>query len=256
MDKLLAKALIEKWISKKRYKKLLDLSNLECKKLPELPPTLRKLRLHSTQLETLEGLPGNLSHLYISDNYNIKSLEGLPQNLKQLYISNLQQLENISDLPDSIRILKLDDLNVHTINAFPVELRLLEISYIFTLKYINKFPPKLVEITLNELGSCNVLKLPDFPESLKYLSCNFAPICKLPPLPPNIKYIDIFQTSITTILDIPKSLISLSLYNMEDTYAVRDIIFGPHLLYLHCNNKSLCFNKLPISYDKYACYRL
>ncbi len=69
----------------------LDVSWLNIRKLPPLPPTLKNLNCSYTNLETLDNLPLNLENLDCSHT-KIKILPVLPESVKYLNTTHCRRL--------------------------------------------------------------------------------------------------------------------------------------------------------------------
>lgn len=106
------------------------------------------------------------------------------KNMRNLHINNSVFLEQPAHpFPNWLEDLRLEDVNIRTIVAFPPILKRL---YIYETDILSLPPfPKTLEYLVCERNRY-IISLPPLPENLSHLACPMNKIVYLPPLPENL----------------------------------------------------------------------
>ncbi len=134
-----AKELIKKWIEVDDKDKILDLSNLQLKYVPELPDNIKYLNLEKNNITTVYSFPPNLRSLNIKNN-KLVELPILPENLKRLEV-DFNELEDLPTLPTSLKYLSAKYNKLIKLPKLPSNIKEL---------YLTGNPPIELPIKINE----------------------------------------------------------------------------------------------------------
>lgn len=161
----------------------LDLSDLNLRSLPELPPLITTLHVNDNCLLSLPALPESLQTLTCSFN-PLEQLPPLPGSLKTLTCSACQ-LKKLPPLPDSVEELTCSYNSLQELPVLPV-----------SMQYLT--------CTNNVLRS-----LPALPDALRTLTCSENPLAELPGLPASLSSLNCSGCGLKTLPELPESLNSL-----------------------------------------------
>lgn len=161
--------------------KFLKIYNLNYQhKLNNLPETLEFLWIGGV-IQPLENLPNSLKILHLKKYFY--SLDNLPNELEELKIDELEPGVNLDNLPNSIKILYVDSKSNYKIYTWPYSLQTLYIvNYNFLLD-------NLPNIDYIFVGEEYLHPIDCIPDSVRYLSFNYAHKVVISKLPANIKKI-------------------------------------------------------------------
>lgn len=111
---------------------------------------------------------------------------------------------------------------------------------------------RLSMVNINESDNKLINELPQFPDTLEFLSCNSCKLFYLPNIPPNLKYLDCRYNNITELQKLPESLVVLKCaFNFIDT--LPELPDNIKMLNIAGNNISK-IDKIPSKLEYYICY--
>ncbi len=149
-------------------------------KLNNLPETLEFLWIGGVS-QPLENLPNSLKILHLKEYFH--PLNNLPNGLEELVINEPNQDISLDNLPNSIKTLFVNSKSDYKINKWPSSL---EVLYIVDYNFLLDNLPNIDYIFVGE----NYLNPIDcLPDSVRYISFNYAHKVPISKLPANIKKI-------------------------------------------------------------------
>lgn len=145
--------------------KVLKVDNNQLCRLPNLPPNLEELECNNNQLTELPLLPQNLKYLNVSDN-PLKIIPILPKNLNGLGLSGKKTAFDIASLilPQTLKYLILENSNIKTLPILPNNLEMLIVNHNPQLS-LTSLSSSLINVGFieNDLNSHNVNELLNLP---------------------------------------------------------------------------------------------
>ncbi|EIZ9578152.1 E3 ubiquitin--protein ligase, partial [Shigella flexneri] len=101
----------------------LNLSELDLKTLPDLPPQITTLEIRKNQLTHLPDLPPMLKVIHAQFN-QLESLPALPETLEELNAGD-NKIKELPFLPENLTHLRVHNNRLHILPLLPPELKLL-----------------------------------------------------------------------------------------------------------------------------------
>ncbi|EON2369360.1 T3SS effector E3 ubiquitin-protein ligase IpaH1.4, partial [Shigella flexneri] len=138
----------------------LNLSELDLKTLPDLPPQITTLEIRKNQLTHLPDLPPMLKVIHAQFN-QLESLPALPETLEELNAGD-NKIKELPFLPENLTHLRVHNNRLHILPLLPPELKLLVVSG-NRLDSIPPFPDKLEGLAL---ANNFIEQLPELPFSM------------------------------------------------------------------------------------------
>jgi hypothetical protein len=160
-------------------------------KIPELPETVKHLDLQMfSSVRVIEKFPSYLNALVLR-NVHVRELPKFPQTLQRLTLLEMPYLRLIHDLPQTLQHLTIEEVQFERVLEFPPALLHLSMSYNNRVRGLPTFPSTLQVLKINNLQSLK--KIPDvLPAGLQHLEIyQLYQIIRIPDFPKSLKYISI-----------------------------------------------------------------
>ncbi|ELW3390638.1 E3 ubiquitin--protein ligase, partial [Shigella flexneri] len=138
----------------------LNLSELDLKTLPDLPPQITTLEIRKNLLTYLPDFPPMLKVIHAQFN-QLESLPALPETLEELNVGD-NKIKELPYLPETLTHLRIHNNRLHILPLLPPELKLLIVSG-NRLDSIPPFPDKLEGLAL---ANNFIEQLPELPFSM------------------------------------------------------------------------------------------